>query len=72
VEGARALLHRLREELLLPFDVRVEGAFLDAERVGEIADRGAVVALLGEETRGVSGKLFAARGANLGTLTSVR
>jgi hypothetical protein len=57
---------------LLPFYVRVERTFLDAERIGKIADRGAVVPLLGEETCGVAGKLFAARSANLGTLTSVR
>jgi hypothetical protein len=60
------------EELLLPLDVRVERPLLNAERLGEIADRRPVVALLGEEPGGMAGKLLAARGANLYTLTSVR
>jgi hypothetical protein len=73
VEGARPLEHRLVEELLLPLDVGVERALLDAERVGEVADRRAVVALLGEEAGGVAGELLATRrGANVPTLTSVR
>jgi hypothetical protein len=53
--------------------MRVEGAFLDAERVRDVADRGAVVPLLGEEAGGVAGELLATRrGANVRTLTSVR
>jgi hypothetical protein len=73
MEGAGPFAHRLVEELLLAFDVRVERALLDAERVGEIADRRAVVALLGEEAGGVAGELLATRrGANVRTLTSVR
>src|SRR5439155_2213890 len=46
MEGARALAHRLVEQVLLRGDVRVERALLDAERVGDLADRRAVVALL--------------------------
>jgi hypothetical protein len=60
------------EELLLPFDMRVEGALLDAERLREVADRGTVVALLGEEPGGVARQLLPTRGANLRSLTSVR
>jgi hypothetical protein len=52
--------------------VRVERALLHAERVGDVADRGAVVALLGEETGGLGGELLPARRANLVTLTIVR
>jgi hypothetical protein len=43
------------EQVGLRLDVGVERPLLDAERRGEIADRRAVVALLGEETGGGSG-----------------
>jgi hypothetical protein len=73
VEGARPIAHRLVEELLLALDVGVERSLLYAERVGEVADRRAVVALLCEEAGSVAGKLLAARrSGNLLTLTSVR
>jgi hypothetical protein len=72
VEAARADEHRLVEELLLPRDVRVERPLLDAERVRDVPDGRAVVALLGEETGRFLGELLAARGANLATLTIVR
>jgi hypothetical protein len=73
VEGARPIAHRLVEELLLALDVGVERSLLYAERVGEVADRRAVVALLCEEAGGVAGKLLATRrSGNLLTLTSVR
>jgi hypothetical protein len=54
MEGLRALAHRFVEEVLLGIDVRVERALLDAERLREVADRGAVVAALGEEARGLA------------------
>jgi hypothetical protein len=58
---------------LLALDVGVERRFLDAERVREIADRRAVIALFGEEAGGVARKLLATRrGANVRTLTIVR
>jgi hypothetical protein len=58
---------------LLALDVGVERRFLDAERVREIADRRAVIALFGEETGGMARKLLATRrGANVRTLTIVR
>jgi hypothetical protein len=49
VERRRAFLRHLPEEVGLRLDVRVERALLEPERVGEIADRRPVVALLGEE-----------------------
>jgi hypothetical protein len=49
--------------------VGVERGLLDAERLGEVADRRPVVALLGEEAGGVAGKLLTARRGNLITLT---
>src|SRR5207253_1796735 len=55
VERRRTLSHRLVEQVLLRVDVVVERALLHAERLGEIADRGAVVALLGEEPGGLAG-----------------
>jgi len=45
----------LPEEVRLRLDVRVERALLDAERLGEVADGGAVIALLGEEPGGGAG-----------------
>jgi hypothetical protein len=72
VERARADEHRLVEEILLPRDVRVEGAFLNAERLRDVADRRRVIALLGEEPGGFLGQLFPARRANLDSLTIVR
>src|SRR6185503_11503310 len=58
VEGGRAAAHRLVEQVLLALDVGVERALLHAHRVGQVADRGAVVALLGEQAGRLAGKLF--------------
>jgi hypothetical protein len=55
VKRARALAHRLVEQVLLGVDVRVERALLDAEGLGELADRRAVVAPLREEADGFPG-----------------
>src|SRR6266540_3939442 len=71
VEGPRALEHRLVEQVLLRGDVRVERAFLDAERPGDLADRRAVVALLGEQPRRLPRQLVSP-GRHGGTLTTVR
>jgi ring-1,2-phenylacetyl-CoA epoxidase subunit PaaA len=71
MERLGALARDLPEKVGLRFDVRVEGALLDAERLCEIADRGAVVALLGEEPCGGAGQLGAAGGDTI-TLTIVR
>ena len=73
VEGGRTVHQRVEEQVLLRGDVRVERALLDAERLGEVADRGAVVALLGEEAGGLARQLRAACGhATVGRLTIVR
>ncbi len=72
MERLGPLPHGLVQELLLALDVRIERAFLNSQGRREVADRGAVVALLGEEARGVTRELLAARGANLPSLTSVR
>src|SRR6185437_2134597 len=61
VERARPFSHRLVEQVLLGLDVGVQRALLEAHRLGEITDRGAVVALLGEESRGLPGQLGATR-----------
>src|SRR5205085_2427932 len=63
--------HRLVEQVLLRVDVGVKRSLLDTHRPGEVADRGAVVALLSEETRGLPGQLRAAR-RHAVTLTIVR
>ena len=55
VERLRPFARDLPEEVRLRLDVGVERPLLDAERVGEVADRGAVVALLGEEPGGGAG-----------------
>ena len=55
VERDRALARDLPEQVGLRLDVRVERALLHAHRLGEIADRRAVVALLGEEAGGGAG-----------------
>jgi hypothetical protein len=55
VKGVGAFPRDLPEQVCLPLDVRVERALLDAERLGEVADRGAVIALLGEEPGGGPG-----------------
>jgi hypothetical protein len=55
MERLGALARDVPEEVGLRLDVRVERALLDAERLGEIADGGAVIALLGEEPGGGSG-----------------
>jgi ring-1,2-phenylacetyl-CoA epoxidase subunit PaaA len=71
VECLGSLARDLPQEVDLRLDVRVERALLDAERLGEVADRRAVVTLLGEESRGGPGQLCAA-GGDSATLTIVR
>jgi hypothetical protein len=71
VKRLGALARDVPEEVGLRLDVRVERALLDAERLGEIADGRAVVALLGEEPGGGAGQLGAAGGDTI-TLTIVR
>src|SRR4029079_11585455 len=66
VERLGALAHGLVEQVLLRVDVRVERALLDAHRLGQVADRRAVVALLGEQARGLTGELGAPRRAHAG------
>ena len=55
VEGLGALPRHLPEEVGLGVDMGIERAFLEAERLGEVADRRAVVALLREEPGGGAG-----------------
>jgi hypothetical protein len=55
VERLGAFARDLPEEVGLALDVRVERALLDAERLGEVADRCAVIALLREEAGGGAG-----------------
>jgi hypothetical protein len=55
MERLGALPRDVPKEVGLRLDVRVERPLLDAERPGEIADRRAVVALLGEEPGSGSG-----------------
>jgi hypothetical protein len=55
MERLGALARDVPEQVGLRFDVRIERALLDAERLGKIADGSAVVALLGEEPGGGSG-----------------
>src|SRR5262245_10350022 len=55
VERLGALAHRLVQQVLLRLDVRVERALLNTQRLREVADRGAVVAALGEEPGGLTG-----------------
>jgi len=50
VERVGALPHRRVQQVLLRRDVRVQRPFLHAHRLREVADRGPVVALLGEQT----------------------
>jgi hypothetical protein len=71
MKGLGALAADLPEQVGLRLDVRVERALLDAEGVREVADRGAVVALLCEEARGGAGQLGSA-GSDTITLTIVR
>jgi len=71
VERRSALPHRLEEEILLRVDPRVDGRLLDAERLGEVADRRPVVAALREEPGGLACELGAAGGDRL-SLTIVR
>src|SRR5262245_50903178 len=72
VERVGAFPHRRVEQVLLRRDVRVQRALLDAHRLREVADRGAVVALFGEQPRGLSGQLRLAGGDSRITLTIVR
>ena len=62
VEGGGTLAHRLVEKLLLRGDVVVERPFLHAHRSGEVAHRGAVKALFGEEPGCLPGQLGTAGG----------
>jgi len=62
VEGLGALAGDLPEQVGLRLDVRVERALLHAEGLREVADRGAVVALLGEEASGGARELRPAAG----------
>jgi hypothetical protein len=55
VECLGSLARDLPQEVDLRLDVRVERALLDAEGLREVADRGAVVALLGKEPGGGAG-----------------
>ena len=55
VECRGAVASDLPEQVGLRLDVRVERALLDAHRLGEVADRCAVVALLREEAGGGTG-----------------
>jgi hypothetical protein len=50
-----ALARDVPEQVGLRLDVRVERPLLDAERLRQIADGRAVIALLGEEPGGSSG-----------------
>jgi hypothetical protein len=49
MERLGALARNVPEQVGLRLDVRIERALLDAQRLGQIADGGAVIALLGEE-----------------------
>src|SRR5207302_5827267 len=55
VERGRAFARDLPEQVGLRLDVCVERALLDSEGLREITDRGAVIALLREETGGSAG-----------------
>src|SRR6266545_440075 len=65
MEGGCSFARDLPEQVGLRVDVGVERALLDAHRLGQVADRGAVVALLREETRGLARQLVSA-GAHVG------
>src|SRR5919201_2119808 len=62
VERLGALPGHVPEEVRLRLDVRVERALLHAHRLGEVADRRAVVALLCEEPGGLARQLGTPRG----------
>jgi hypothetical protein len=55
MERPSALMDGPVKQVLLGVDVGVERPLLDAERLREVADRGAVVAPLREEPRGFPG-----------------
>ena len=57
VEGGRSVPRDVPEQIGLRVDVGVERALLDAHRLGEVADRGAVVTLLREEPGGLAREL---------------
>jgi hypothetical protein len=59
VESARSLGHRLVEQVLLRVDVGVQRALLHPQRLRDLADRRAVIALLREEARGLASQLVA-------------
>ena len=71
VERPGSLVDGLEEQILLGVDPGVDRRLLDAERLRQVADRRAVVALLGEEPRGLTGELGPAGGDTL-SLTIVR
>ncbi len=48
-ELVEAVLHDVEQELGLAVDVVIEAGLGDAERVGDVADRGGVVALLQDD-----------------------
>ena len=54
-EGGRALACDVPEQIGLRVDVGVQRPLPDAERLGEVADRGAVVALFREQPRRLAG-----------------
>jgi hypothetical protein len=66
-----ALAGDVPEQVGLRLDVGVERPFLEPERLREVADGRAVIALLGEEPGGGSGQLGLAGGDTI-TLTIVR
>src|SRR5919197_6243743 len=57
MEGPRSLGHRIVEQVMNGVDMGVERSLLDAERLRDLADRGAVVPLLREQPRGLAGEL---------------
>src|SRR5262249_47582350 len=70
VEGDGTLAQCLVEQVLLRVDVGVDRALLYTHRLGQVADRGAVVPLLGEQPRGLARQLVSTcRHATVYTLT---
>ena len=62
MERRRTLAGDVPEEILLAGDVVVERGLLQAERVGEVGERRALVALLGEQAGGDPGQLLTSGG----------
>src|SRR5262249_306166 len=63
VEGGCTVARDVPQQVGLRVDVRVERALLDAHRLGQIADRRPVVALLGEEPGRLASELVSTRGS---------